>query len=220
MIASQPRPAQFGSRSPCLARHGCRNLAISLFSAPSAKRVIDLRRRSDEEELVAQHLSHRAEHRDVLKARQHDHVETKLLDVIGRRERGATKPDLQKRAGAGSVHLLDLNTEVGVVGLVLLDADDLKPVLRCLFLCCRLLRVGIRRWIVQDADFLHLCLVLQILQPRFNFEARRRNGGEGPFHVVRLLRQDRAQHHRNFGAQPQTVRPRNCRPKRNRCRTH
>ena len=51
---------------------------------------------------------------------------------------------------------------------------------------------------MQDPDFLDLRLVFQILQPRLDFESRRRNGGEGPLHVVRLLRENRAQHHRNF----------------------
>ena len=99
---------------------------ISAFSGPSGRRIVDLRRRGDEEELVAEHLGHRAEHREVLDAGQHQHVEAELLDVLGRRQRGAADADLEDGAGAGRVHLADLDAEVGVVLLVLLDADDLE----------------------------------------------------------------------------------------------
>src|SRR4029077_18053170 len=86
MTASHPRPAQFGSRSPYLARHGCRNLAISLFNAPSGSASYTCAGEATKKNL-SPNRSHRAEHGNVLKARQHDHVQTKLLHVIGRRER-------------------------------------------------------------------------------------------------------------------------------------
>ena len=164
------------------------------------QRVVDLRRRGDEEELVAEHFGHRPEHRDVLQAGQHDHVEAELLDVLRRRQRGAAEPDLEDRARAGRIHLLDRDAQVRVVGLVLLDADDLEAEVLRLLLGRRLLRIGVGRGIVQHADLLHLRLVLQVFEPRHDFEARRRDGGERPFDVIGLLRQDRAQHHRRLGA--------------------
>ena len=84
---SQPRDAQFGSRSPYLARQGVMNLVISVLSGEVRQDGIDLRRGGDEEEVVAEHVGHRAEHRQILQARQQQQVGAQLLDVLRRRQR-------------------------------------------------------------------------------------------------------------------------------------
>jgi len=109
-------------RPPGLEELGDRRLERAV-----GQRVVDLRWRADEEELVAEHLGHRAEDGEILDAGEQQHVEPELLDVLRRGQRGAAQPDLEDGAGARGIHLLDLHREIGVVGLVLLDADDDCP---------------------------------------------------------------------------------------------
>ena len=113
-------------------------------------------------------------------------------------KRGAAEADFEERAGAGSVHLADLHAEIGIVLLVLLDAGDLEAIVGRGLLGDVLLQHGIGRRIVQHADLLDLGFFLEILEARRDLETGRRQSAERPFHVVGLLREDRAQHHRNL----------------------
>src|SRR5262249_59505220 len=87
---------------------GVEELADLGLERAVGQRVVDLARRRDEEELVAEHLGNWPEYRNVLEARQHQHVEARLLDLLRRRQRRAAAADLEDGARTSRVHLLDL----------------------------------------------------------------------------------------------------------------
>src|SRR6185312_16396948 len=68
--------------------------------------VVNLRGRGNEEEPIAEHLGDRTEHREVLDAREHQHVETELFDVLRRGERGSAEADLEYGARPAAFILL------------------------------------------------------------------------------------------------------------------
>ena len=87
----------------------------------------------------------------------------------------AAKADLEHRAGAGRLHLAQLDAQIGVVLLVLLDADDFDAVAGGFLFGDGLLQVGVRRRVVEHAHFADGRLVAQIGEAGF----RSRTGAGG-----------------------------------------
>ena len=81
-------------------------------------------------------------------------------------------PILMIALAPAALQLADLHAHVGVVLLVLLDADDLQPVVGGVLLGRGLLHVGVGRRIVQHADLLDLGLLLQVFEPLLDLHAR------------------------------------------------